>query len=374
MKKSVISTLMLLGALTVHAQMPAGNEFKNYQSRTIDLFLQSRFYKATGNFTKSGNSYDSLPSGYDYENYLFDFGARSTIFSKWAIFASATVGAAQSQDPTTTRTNSAFSEGTLGADFLLSEGSIAIVPELSVTFPFTKNDVNTDTVAVGEGVMSTTARLIAAMRTGSLRLGAFAGFTYRDDGLSSLLPYGALAEYQWASTAFGADIRGYSTLGYDKDSDNETPRNNYICRANGCAKRYAAVNPSLIESNLWLRLNLSRSWDLYGGAGFALTGQNTSTGYSANAGVIYRWDLGPARSSGPASRQRVVEPGFHEEVDDGVDQDLFTPPPSPPPPRPAPTPRADPDAQRNRIRKKMQEDLDKTEMQIELKSTKKKSP
>lgn len=364
MKKSVISILMLLWSSSLLAERPPGSEFKSYPLRTVEFHMQSRYYKADGNFTKSGNSYDDLPSGYSYENYLFDFGARSQFFSKWAVFGDLTVGAATSQDPVTTRSNSALSEATLGTDFLLSSGSISVIPEMSVTFPLAENDYAGDTVAVGEGVLSANARMILLVDFASSRMGLHGGFNYRDKGLAPLFGYGVLGEFDFDRFSLGLDLRGYTSVGYDEESDNEIRRTNYFCRANGCAKRYGAINPGLLETNVWGRYSFRSPWSIYGGLGFAITGQNTSTGYGAVFGFLYTWQRSNERPATFTPRRRVYDPNFKEEVDDGVDQRLFQHPPLPPAEKP--------DAQRNRDHHQLQDELDKTEMQIEMKSNKRK--
>ncbi|MFN7728296.1 MAG: hypothetical protein ACK5P7_03995 [Bdellovibrio sp.] len=367
MKKSALSALLLLFCSPLMAFTPGGSEFKTYTVRNIDLYGQTRYYVAQGNFTKSGNSYDSLPSGYAYEIFNFDVGARSVIFSKWAAFGRMTMGAAQSKSPSDTRTNSALSEAQVGLDFLMSEGSLSLIPELSFTFPFEANDVNKDTVAISDGAMAINGRLIALVKTRMMHLGAYGGYTHRDKGLSSLFPYGILGEFDFGSFHLGADLRGYTSVGYDSGSDSELRRDLYQCRSNGCAKRYYAVNPGLIESSVYFKWRASREWDLSGGITMAITGQNTSTGYGAFANIGYHWGLGPVSNDNemttlPAARSRVTGPNFQEETNDGVDQNLFTAPPPPP----------SPDAQRKKRQKQIQDELNKTEMQIDLKSNKKK--
>ena len=111
---------------------------------------------------------------------------------------------------------------------------------------------------------------------------------------------------------------------------------------------------------------MTRDLEMSVGLGAAITGQSTSTGYSANVGLLYHWGLNEPAPLPLAPRQkRVTTPTFREEVNDGVDQTLFAPPAPP-------IQQQDPDAQRKKTQKKMQEDLNKTEMQIELKSNKKK--
>ncbi len=369
MKKSAILTLLsCLWTLTLWAQLPPGSELKDYSSRQIDLNFQTRYFKSTGNFTKSGNQYDAIPAGYEFQNMQFDFAARSQIFDRFAMFAGLSVGSTQSSSPTISRTNSALSDATLGFDYLMSSGQLSLIPELRLSVPISTIDIGSDTPAVNDGAMTATGKMIALIKvSSSARVGAFAGFVYRDKGYSSLLPYGALIELEWTGVRLGADIRGYTSLGYDQASDNELPRETYFCRANGCSKKFAAINPALLESNAWIKIEVARDWDLYGGFGTTITGQSSAQGLIANLGFLYRWGLSSTpTTSGSAPRQRVTNPTFREEVQDGVDQELFKAPPLPPPLPPSP------DAQRKKEQQQMQQDLNKTQMQIDLKPNKKK--
>ncbi|MBX2995123.1 MAG: hypothetical protein KF681_09880 [Bdellovibrionaceae bacterium] len=368
MKMSALSVLLLLFCGPAWAAPAGGSEFKSFRTREIDFYGQTRYYQAQGNFTKGGNSYDSLTSGYGYEIFNFDVGARAVLHSKWAAFAQATMANATSKSPTNTRTNSNLSEAQAGLDFLLNEGTITLIPEFSISFPFEDNSVTKDVVALSDGVMTVNGRAIALMRTRVINLGAYLGYTYREKGLSSLLPYGILGEFPLGSFTLGADLRGYASLSSDSTSDTEITRDFYQCRTNGCAKRYYAMNPSLLESSAYFKWAVSRTWDVSAGFTMAITGQSTATGYGAFANIGYRWGLPAAPTpmedseTLPAGRARVVNPGFQEETNDGVDQNLFK----------APTPPPSPDAQRKKRQRQIQDDLNKTEMQIELKSNRKK--
>ena len=73
--------------------------------------------------------------------------------------------------------------------------------------------------------------------------------------------------------------------------------------------------------------------------------------------------------SAPLAQEPELQ--FKEETNDGVDQNLFVAPP-PPKPKPKPKPRPKPTPDPAVERKKLQKELDQTEMSIELRSNKKK--
>lgn len=381
--KSSLRTIFFLIVVSLSYNTLASDlndQIKDYDLQRVDLLTAARFYQANGNLTASGNSYDALPSGYAYQIWQFDFGARGALTSGSALFANTTLSSSQSKAPSDTRKNTNISDLQIGTDFLFyQKQNFALAAEISLNFATEENDFNSDVVAVSDGVSSLYARAIAQNRGPSFTWSGYTGVHYKDRGLATLLLYGGLAQFNFKSSHLGFELNGYSTLISDTDSS-ESARNSYQCRANGCAKKFAAYNPSILEGTGYWKWKMNQDLQLKLSLGSTITGSNAAYGYQA--GIMLSYSI-PSSSSDtdytrstpvvtepqlkPSNknpdRRRVVEPKFQEETDDGVDQSLFEPPP-PPKPRPA-QPRVSPQEQ-------IQNALDKTEMQIELKSSKKK--
>src|SRR4051794_22106693 len=107
MQMSVLLSLLvgatsLLLSLKADAQVPLYDEAgRTYLQRSWQFDLQTTYYQATANYSKSGGQYDSLPSGYGYQLLDFDMGARWIPMANWGVYSSTRVSNAESKDPVT---------------------------------------------------------------------------------------------------------------------------------------------------------------------------------------------------------------------------------------------------------------------------------
>lgn len=376
----ILSTTVLL--LSVTAGAAPYDDFKFGTPERIDFNFEASYTNTEGNFEKSGNSFTKLNSGSSLVTYDFDIGARAELAPQFHLYGNGRFTSAESHNTAfgtaQTKTNSGFSAGTVGSDFVLVSGRILVIPDFSFSFPIKTIDrTNNTETALSEGVYEGTGRVVLRVERRSYRFGGYAGFTYRDGGRSALLPYGALFELTFGKWNFGLDARGYQSLTYDKDSDREaTIDNYYFCPANGCSKRFAAFNPAKMTSNLWIRVNATPDFAFDGSVAMDWSGSNTSRDMTIRGGMIYRWDYsGLRRQSTPVTPNYESPTSFEETTQDGVDQRPFRQAPKsvvlPANAGAAPeeTPKARP------VRKhpgektiNIQEELNKTEMQIEQNS------
>jgi hypothetical protein len=401
------SATLLLSPLA-KAQLPLYDEAgRNYRLGSWQFDAQMSYYQATANYTKSGGQYVSLPGSNSYSLLDFDFGSRWVPKSQWAFYASSRVSNAESKDAINTRKESSLSQIVLGTDFLFyNSPRMDLYPDLSITIPLKRVEPNADTTLNAEGAMEITGKIVGRLNWGIFDPFAFVGFTFRDEDRSSLLPFGAGAELQFGRWRFGGELRGYQTVIHDKFEKNPYQRE-IVANRNGGALRYYSVDPSLLETNLWLRGNLTPTWAMKIGGGTSLTGSSVAAGWNLFGGMTYSPQFSPGRSSPIVTpyKERPTEEvdKFEEETSDGVDQELFNkPPPPPPPPKPKTVlpPPAPPDgteapryspsvndaeaplykkpkkvarrATPQQRKKSVQNELDAAEFQIELKTTKKK--
>lgn len=345
--------LMLLAALlSLNAKAAPFDDFKFQTPGRVDLSLGMQYYKPDANFDKTGNSYTRLPSGYSYQLMNVDFGARARLAPRWHLYGSGQFAQANADNlvngVSQARSKSGLSQLQLGTDFIMMAGGIMLIPDFTFTMPMVKTERTSADAAIGEGVMEMTGRMVARIERRSWRFGGFLGLNYRDGGRSMLVPYGFLTEFSFGKWNLGADLRGYQSITNDKETSAESTFDaSYFCVANGCAKRFAALNPTILQSNLWVRANFNPQFGIFAGGTFDITGSNTTHGVAFMGGLIYRFSSG--RATGAAPR-----PEFEEFLDDGIDQSAFqggrsmTPSKKGGPPRPT-----------------LQDELNKTEMQIE---------
>lgn len=315
---SLGSSLFSFGALAAPFK-----DFKFLSGQRWDFDLETRFYKSDGNFDKSGNTFTRHLDGYSYQNINMDLGVRTGLGPRWNIYGQTRFATAESKSLSTgssvSKTNSGLSHFQFGSDNLLYSGSVLVFSDFSFTYPMAKTErLGTSSVAIGEGTMELQGRAILRVERKGYRFGAFGGLTYRDQGRSMLVPYGFLGELVLGKWNLGTDLRGYQSLTLDKDSNNEFAiEQAYFCPVNGCAKQFGSFNPSILQNNIWARVNFSKDFGMHAGLSHDILGSNVSKGMNIYGGLVYRM--------GASSRQSTPSPenNFSENIDDGIDQRAF---------------------------------------------------
>lgn len=395
MKKSVLK-LFLLGffasLLTQMSWAPkavAFDEFRTFRTGEFDLEGAFQYNQATGNYD-NGSKFSSLPSGDSFSIMNVDLGGRWVLYPRLGFFASAGIASAQSKDSTKTRSNSSITDVTAGFDYLfLSRKTWALWPEFTLKYPFQRVDYGADGVLNDEGAIEATARVVGRIRLGSFDSFAYVGYSYRDEGRSGLLPFGAGAEIPVSNLKIGAELNGYQTVVNDSGTNNIYSRD-FVSYRDGGSLYFDSINPARLDLNAWLKWNHDPYQIKFGG-GTTLAAANTSGGWWAFASVEYQlqtvWSKNAPHNNPQPDGVMDKSGHFQEELDDGVDQNLFAPPmpeapPQAQPARPAPlldesTPpvvkpknptKQEVRQQKKEQQQKLQNDLDQTEMQIELKS------
>jgi len=347
----------------------AFDNYKEFRRDRWDFEVGTDFFYSEANYGSGGTS-QSLPSGNHYQLWNIDFGTRYIPRSTWSVFAAGTVSNAESKDSVATRSNSSLSQALVGFDFLMYSDAFQLIPEIVGVMPFEKIDPATDTVANSEGVLEVRSRLIAQKDFGGWRGYGWLGFNYRGDGRSFLMPWGVGAQWKLTRLRLGAELFGYQSVSDDTDKDSLL-RTSYINGVNAGSLKFYGANPSLMDTQLYAAWMISPKWTLQANGGMTLTGSNSAAGFHVGGFIRYSFDMTegytedlyePVRSPVPNYRSNMYNNemssekkvrNFREETDDGVDQNLF---------RPRPTKKPN-----------IQQQLDDTEFQIELKRKKRRS-
>lgn len=364
--------LFLLLSLQAFAEFPLLDEpGRKFKQDLWDIQTQLSYFQATANYTKGGGSFADLPSGSSYRLINLDFGLRYGFSKQWGAFALSQISSAESKNGADTRANSGLTQIVGGADYLFfAKGATELFSDISLTVPFKKVSVQSDEVLNSEGAMELSARLVARQRWRSLEFFAFSGFTYRDEGRSGLVPYGFGSEWSLSSLGLGAELRGYETVVSDQSSNDSVQRQS-VAAKNGNSLKFFSVDPSLLETNFWIRSKSKSDLSWKAGGGITLTGASSGAGWNLFLGLGYAFDRSVNRSE-PVDYSDwdapAVKPGvkpeverFREDISDEANQNYFRKTPVPVVPKPVP-----PKNNKDQIQK----DLNQMEFQIELKRKK----
>ena len=384
-------------------------QVKTYKYGELQTYLAADFLYATQSFDDSGSTQSVARSG-DYFYVLeMPIGVRYSLSDYWAVTTELQFAASESKtsDPLyrATRNNSTFNEIRFGTDFLIKENPIELIPEFELILPLEKYDNSTDFAMTSEGVMQITAALRTQQKFGHFVTFGRLGYTYRAGGRSSLVPYSVAMAIDSGKTLYGAELAGFQSISNDQDKNNALARQTTITKVEAGVRRFYSINPSGTDLNLFMNMNLSNKWKLDFNFGYTILGTSYSQAPHVGTMLTMNWDLfqpeknsrqisAPLDPESQLSTEKNIE-HFKEEVQDGVDQDIFKPQPTPKPvpvvkTKPRPKAKVTPKAVAKKPIKKivqkrsaparlksvpsdddLQEQLDNTEMKIQLRKNRK---
>lgn len=369
-------TSIVLGLFLLSPGAGAFDNYKEFKRDRWDFELGTNFFRSEANYSTGGSGSSSLSSGNYYQLLDVNLSTRYMPTRDWSVFAMGTISSAESKDSVATRTNSSLSQLIGGFDFVMYDGWFQLVPELAGLIPLQKVDTGADSVLNSEGVYEMWARITAQKDFGSWRGYGWIGFNYRGEERSYLMPWGFGAQIKGRSVRLGGEIFGFQSISDDKDTSNKTIRNAYLNTVDAGSYKFYSVNPSVVDSLAYFTWMINSKWSLQANGGLTLTGENSAAGFHVGGFVRYSFDMSegyvekpyiaPAPSPVPTGRSNMYRRDdqelssstkvrqFKEQTNDGVDQQIF---------KPRPTKR------KPRVKdKQLQDQLNDTEFQIELKS------
>lgn len=352
------------------------SKFKNYHQGRLEIGAGLDYLSSSSNFDGGGSS-KGLPSGGSYQLIRTPIGVRYGYGEAWSLTSALMISTSQSKGPDATRNNSSLPEMHFGADAYLYRGSVDWTGDLQLIFPLETIKAGQDNALNTEGVTQLIGTLGFDHLKGQFIWYGQGGLNYRLEGRSGLLLYDLGGGWRWNRNLFGLEVGGFQSVMDDADKSSETKRNTTIQKVNGGSFRFYSVNPSVTEFRLWSEHSLSNHVKLNLNMAYPFYGVNYANGMTFGAVFSMIFDLMetqksirrlsvPINERARISTDQNVEE-FHEITDDGVDQKIFQPPPPPPPP-PEPRARSTPAPSRQNVRQQ----LNDTEMTIQLKAIKKK--
>jgi hypothetical protein len=148
----------------------ARDNYKEFKRDHLEMELSSQLFRSEANYLTSGASTTNLASGNYYQLIDTKIGGRYIPRNNWSIFASGTVGSAESKNAAISRGNSTMSDAQIGVDFILNSKFFKVIPEIVLSVPFEKVDPATDTVLNNEGVMELRSRVSIQKELGTKKI------------------------------------------------------------------------------------------------------------------------------------------------------------------------------------------------------------
>ena len=336
MKKIKITALFFI--LILFNRMALGSElFRSYRPGRADFNATLDYFKTTANFNSDGSKTDLL-SGTYFQIINTNFGGRYVLIQDFGVTASANVGSSESTDALATRRNSTLNKIFIGADYQIFKTHFwSLTSELSYNYAVEKVDPTSDNTLSSDGADEVKGVLTSALDFDWLVPFGQVGINYRTQGLSTLLLYVGGLELRFDNIKFGGLLTGQATL---KDDDNSTKpflRDVVTGRVNAGSRKFDSVNPTLLDSEIYLKYNFDSNFSLKTFGGYTFLGTNNAVGI--HAGTTLTWGFGGEPSSKSNSAVKVkqlrrplpkstisIDPNdkyFNEDTNDGVNQDYF---------------------------------------------------
>lgn len=286
------------------AQAPSAPRENRYEIRgEFSYFTSESNYGSGAQVPDDGSFTNALTS----TQVLFDLNP------DLRLYGGAVYGWTEADDGYESRTHSGFSEVSLGTQYWFRLPLVYLVPQGDFTAPTFRVDEYSDDPLIGEGAMKVRAGGWAIFRLGLVRPFVYAGFEYRDEGRSHLLPYRVGLQFKQKMFWLQGEYRGHQTVMDDENSDLRQDRDLYLHQVNGGSYRYYAINPSVGEGAVEAGLQVG-SFGVKAGFAMTATGDNAAEGWTALVGVSF--------SPTPAPVERREDEGFEFKTED-YDKSLF---------------------------------------------------
>lgn len=337
---TVLITFIFLGltlSLTAEPADASYDDYQRFRKGTYDFEVETQYFKTNANYSSSGDAVQTLLFGQSYEIYNVYLKTRYDLSRRSSWYGHLNMANATSQGLDASRTNSSIPEAKIGYAYLPYSEALDMILDFSVLIPFSKISENTDSALNSEGVIEATALMRLQKQMSSILTYGYLGGTFRQSR-SSLVPWGAGLEFSFPGWSLGGKLFGYESVTNDPDTGDKTQRLIVVNRVNGSSLKFYSVNPSVVDSEIYGKFRLTKTWTLSAGVGTTLTGSEAANGIHGGLSLMYTWDSEPSYylksdESGVSSERKV--PKFKEEVNDGVNQNLFQKKNAPPPtPRP----------------------------------------
>lgn len=314
--------LILFVAPSLFAAMPP-----LHASKKIKLSMENSYFNTSSNFNGSGEV-SELSAGHSYSLINSKIQGSYFFLNNWVAFAGANYSYAKSSNTTDDRTNGEVTSLFFGGRKIFQHGRFLLAPEAEAILSLMEVDPQGDEVLTSEGAHMATLGAWTTYDIWLMQPYAYIGYTYRDDGRSSLLPWRVGVQKKLSRWTFDIGVYGYRSITDDEYTDSPAQRQNVTALVDGGSYRFYSINPSLTE----VQMMVWHSWDrfsLAGGATHTLEGKNAARGQTYLLSLSYDWGAANKTLKKRTRRSTTTRPKpttpkeFQPAVETGYDEDLF---------------------------------------------------
>lgn len=321
----------------------AQDVFRSFTQNRFQSNLNTSYFKSEANFSSNG-SQQSLPSGYSFQVIDVTVTARYVLIEDLGLHAGMNIASSESVDALSTRRNSTLNGVSLGADYLIyQDRSFTLYADLTYKHSIEKIANDTDSALNNDGASEVLATVTTLFDVGYMQPYLAGGVNYRTEGLSTLLTYKLGLQTSLGKWTFGGALNGFASVVDDRETNTPAQRELITNRVSATSKKFYAINPNLLDSDIYLKYIFNPNLALHANGGYTIMGSNAAVGYHVGGGVS--WGFGGdhyENYSKPTHRvtptvtapmpKPVVQPKpqprsqkFQEDTSDGVNQDYFKP-------------------------------------------------
>lgn len=349
------------------------NKLKTYEPRTFEISGGATYFETNSNFNNVGSKVNLLNSNkYTLIDSMLE--ARYVFKELWSVKAQAFISNAESRNTDFNRTNSTLNTLVASSDWMVYRGFMDVIPELTVKYSIDPVSTNQDSVMTNEGVMEVIGMVKAQNNYSWFSYYAGGGYHFRSER-SGVMPWYLGGGMQWKHSFLGLELNGFQTVTDDGDKGaNEAVRNTLIQKINAGSYKFYSVNPSHIEAALNLDIGFSSGFIVKSYVANSISGQSYSNGMTIGLMVNILFDTFSNNSKPHDLPVKEVvtskidnDEDYKIQTQDGVDQELFQKEREVVPVAPIKK-----DTYKEPTTDDIQDQLDKAEMSIKIKSKKKK--
>jgi hypothetical protein len=285
----------------------AGPSYKTYKFGYIEGSIQMERFFSDANFDNKGKG-NAL--GTTYTNYLrsydYTYKTRFTYSSNFAFSGGFNTRTVDTDDGLLARSRTGLAETFLGFDYRWIWSQLELILDYRGTYSnyLVPDSDSTDYPIWGDGSNSSQTLFQLQKKFGNLLSYAFAGYNYRDKGLSDYYPLGIGAQWALGGWVLGGELKAALLGNPDVYETADTGRHDELKKVNGGSYKFFSSDPEWATLELNFKYRLTSQFAFAGGGGTTLLGYNIADGNFWYLGLQIQWPFIIKEPQGKADVQK----------------------------------------------------------------------